>query len=148
MGGMCLGRLALPRLISVTRRPLRVCAVLDLLIGVFGMALLWGIPLLNRIDCSNALLESADLVAHAGASSSTGYDLVVVGTLGDEISPRAIRRLLMSNPMLQQPLAESGILGPDDLLNRFAGEASDLTDWLQDAQINRDCNCGCNILPA
>jgi spermidine synthase len=77
----------------------------------------------------------------SGQNRSTGYDLVVVGTLGEqEISPRTIRRRLLSNPALQQSLAEAGIPGPSDLLNRFAGDAADLTDWLRGAEINRDRN--------
>lgn len=77
----------------------------------------------------------------SGANRSTGYDLVVVGTIGDqEISPRTIRRRWQSNRGLQQSLLDAGIIGPDDLLNRFAGDASDLTDWLRGAQINRDRN--------
>lgn len=77
----------------------------------------------------------------SGANRSTGYDLVVVGTIGDqEISPRTIRQRWQSNPALQQSMADAGIIAPDDLLNRFAGDASDIADWLRDAEINRDRN--------
>jgi spermidine synthase len=44
MGGMCLGSLLLPRLIPARWHPLRVYAVLELLIGVIGLAVLKGIP--------------------------------------------------------------------------------------------------------
>src|SRR6476469_9981164 len=37
MGGMCLGSLALPRLISARHHPLRVYALIELGIGVFGI---------------------------------------------------------------------------------------------------------------
>ena len=46
MGGMCLGSLLLPRLISAGHHPLRVYAFLELGIGVIGMALLSGMPFL------------------------------------------------------------------------------------------------------
>src|SRR5689334_9950133 len=44
MGGMCLGSLALPRLIPPGRHPLRVYALLELGIGVCGLALLVAMP--------------------------------------------------------------------------------------------------------
>src|ERR1700687_1546278 len=44
LGGMCLGSLLLPQLISSRRHPLRVYAVLELSIGVIGVAVLFGMP--------------------------------------------------------------------------------------------------------
>src|SRR5215510_1667284 len=44
MGGMCLGSIALPRLIPARRHPLRVYAVLELGIGVIGVAVLFAMP--------------------------------------------------------------------------------------------------------
>ena len=52
MGGMCLGSLALPRLISPARHPLRVYAALELGIGAMGILLLLGMPYVNRIYLS------------------------------------------------------------------------------------------------
>jgi spermidine synthase len=52
MGGMCLGSLLLPRLVSDRHHPLRVYAFLELGIGVIGILVLFGMPLL------------ADLYAH------------------------------------------------------------------------------------
>jgi spermidine synthase len=49
MGGMCLGSLALPRLISARRHPLRVYALLELGIGVVGLAILFGMPHVGRL---------------------------------------------------------------------------------------------------
>ena len=46
MGGMCLGSLLLPRLISPDHHPLRVYAFLEIGIGIFGIAILSGLPLL------------------------------------------------------------------------------------------------------
>src|SRR5512136_1205756 len=40
MGGMCLGSLLLPRLISFSHHPLRIYAFLELAIGVFGILVL------------------------------------------------------------------------------------------------------------
>jgi spermidine synthase len=44
MGGMCIGSLLLPRIISVRYHPLRVYAVLELVIGVIGIVVLREIP--------------------------------------------------------------------------------------------------------
>src|SRR5438094_5525397 len=45
MGGMCLGSLLFARLISRTYHPLRVYALLELTIGVIGLAILFAMPL-------------------------------------------------------------------------------------------------------
>src|SRR2546430_16020087 len=45
MGGMCLGSLLLPRLISARQHPLRVYAMLELGIGVLALLILGGVPL-------------------------------------------------------------------------------------------------------
>jgi spermidine synthase len=47
MGGMCLGSLALPRLISPRQHPLRVYAGLELGIGVIGILVLVSMPLVG-----------------------------------------------------------------------------------------------------
>src|SRR6478736_2868625 len=49
MGGMCLGSLFLARVISPREHPLRVYAFLELGIGVFGLLLLFGMPLLGGL---------------------------------------------------------------------------------------------------
>src|SRR5882762_253734 len=49
MGGMCLGSLLLPRLISARRHPLRVYAMLELGIGVLALLILVGMPLVGGI---------------------------------------------------------------------------------------------------
>lgn len=46
MGGMCLGSLLLPRLISDKIHPLRVYAFLELGIGIIGILVLFGMPLI------------------------------------------------------------------------------------------------------
>src|SRR5580765_2769682 len=47
MGGMCLGSLLLPRWISTSAHPLRVVAALELGIGIIGVALLYGMPVVG-----------------------------------------------------------------------------------------------------
>jgi spermidine synthase len=49
MGGMCLGSVLLPRLIPARHHPLRVYALLELGIAAFGMAVLFGVPYLDRV---------------------------------------------------------------------------------------------------
>ena len=48
MGGMCLGSLLLPRLVSARRHPLRVYALLELGIGAIGLAVLFGMPYVEQ----------------------------------------------------------------------------------------------------
>jgi len=49
MGGMCLGSLFLPRMISQRDHPLRIYAYLELAIGAAGILLLFGMPLLGGL---------------------------------------------------------------------------------------------------
>ena len=49
MGGMCLGSLLLPRLVSVRRHPLRVYALLELGIGAIGLVVLFGMPYVEQV---------------------------------------------------------------------------------------------------
>ncbi|MBN1570960.1 MAG: fused MFS/spermidine synthase [Acidobacteria bacterium] len=47
MGGMCLGSLLLPRLISSRNNPLAVYALLEAAIGIIGILALFGIPIMS-----------------------------------------------------------------------------------------------------
>jgi spermidine synthase len=49
MGGMCLGSIVLPRVISARYHPLRVYACLELGIGLIGLMALFGMPLVNGL---------------------------------------------------------------------------------------------------
>src|SRR5262245_58526232 len=49
MENMCLGSLGLPHLVSPERHPLRVYAILELGIGICGLALLFGMPAIDRL---------------------------------------------------------------------------------------------------
>src|SRR5512145_1936662 len=52
MGGMCLVIFVLPRYIGVQHHPLRVYAYLEIGIGIMGLLLLFGMPLVNSIYAS------------------------------------------------------------------------------------------------
>ncbi len=49
MGGMCLGSILLPRLISSRHHPLRVYAFMELGIGVIGVGILYAMPLIGGV---------------------------------------------------------------------------------------------------
>ncbi len=49
MGGMCLGSLLLPRLVSARWHPLRVYALLELGISAIGLAVLFGMPYVEQV---------------------------------------------------------------------------------------------------
>jgi spermidine synthase len=49
MGGMCLGSLLLPRLVSSRRHPLRVYSLLELGVGGIGLAVLFGMPYVEQV---------------------------------------------------------------------------------------------------
>ncbi|HEX6464414.1 MAG TPA: hypothetical protein VFZ98_08175, partial [Vicinamibacterales bacterium] len=49
MGGMCLGSFLLPRYVRRGLHPLRVYAYLESGIGVFGLLILFGMPLINTV---------------------------------------------------------------------------------------------------
>jgi spermidine synthase len=53
MGGMCLGSLLFPRLVSARRHPLRVYALLELGIGLLGLAILFGMPYVDPLYVAN-----------------------------------------------------------------------------------------------
>src|SRR5688572_15135805 len=49
MGGMCLGSLALPRLVSARHHPLQVYAVLEVGIGLAGLTVLFAMPAVGQL---------------------------------------------------------------------------------------------------
>src|SRR5258708_4460600 len=49
MGGMCLGSLLLPRVVSARAHPLRVYGLIELGIGMCGLAVLFGVPQMDRL---------------------------------------------------------------------------------------------------
>src|SRR5665213_2540844 len=54
MGGLCLGSAAFARMVSARHHPMRVYAVLELGIAAFGVAALFGVPLVARIYVAGA----------------------------------------------------------------------------------------------
>src|SRR5262245_380586 len=53
MGGMCLGSLLLPRIISPQQHPLRVYALIELGIGIIGIVVLFAMPYVGRLYIAN-----------------------------------------------------------------------------------------------
>jgi spermidine synthase len=49
MGGLCLGSWFLPRLTRPSQHPLKVYALIEFGIGVFGLAVLWSLPLTDSL---------------------------------------------------------------------------------------------------
>src|SRR5213596_920709 len=49
MGGMCLGSLLFPRFISRVHHPLRVYAFMELGIGIIGLTIFFGMPLVGGV---------------------------------------------------------------------------------------------------
>jgi spermidine synthase len=82
-------------------------------------------------------------VVWGNTNNGAGYDLVLLGQVEPTKSDvDAIERKLRRPeyaPMAQS-LREVGMNSAVDLFSTFAGQASDLAPWLQDASINRDRN--------
>src|SRR6266852_4585694 len=68
MGGMCLGSLLLPRLISPREHPLRVYAYLELGIGACGILILFAMPLVGSVYTAWAGTGVASIVLRAIAA--------------------------------------------------------------------------------
>jgi spermidine synthase len=62
MGGMCLGSLLAPRLISPDYHPLKVYALLEVAIALIGIAIVYGVPLVVNIYTFRALLAAVCLL--------------------------------------------------------------------------------------
>jgi len=65
MGGMCLGSLLLPRYVSGRHHPLRVYAFLELGIGLFGVLVLYGVPVIGGLYTEWAGTGMTSLVLRA-----------------------------------------------------------------------------------
>ncbi|HEV8395634.1 MAG TPA: fused MFS/spermidine synthase [Vicinamibacterales bacterium] len=68
MGGMCLGSLLLPRYLSPATHPLRVYALLELGIGLFGVVVLYAVPLIGSWYTAIAGSGPANLVLRAAVA--------------------------------------------------------------------------------
>src|SRR5438067_2369688 len=69
MGGMCLGSLFLPRLISSQRHPLRVYALLEAAIGLIGIAVLFAIPYVGAIYTTHSAHGFAGMLLRAAVAA-------------------------------------------------------------------------------
>src|SRR6476659_9916163 len=69
MGGMCLGSLLLPRFMPPAMHPLRMYAGLELGIGLFGLLLLFGMPLVGGAYTAWAGAGAVGLVTRALAAA-------------------------------------------------------------------------------
>src|SRR4051812_26063313 len=65
MGGMCLGSLLLPRVVARRRHPLRGYGIFELVIGASGMAVLFGMPHVDRLYAAFGGQGFEGLVARA-----------------------------------------------------------------------------------
>ena len=70
MGGLCLGSIALPRLVSWQRNPLRVYACLELGIAAFGMITLFGLPAIGRLYLAGPTSGMLGLVARGAVAAA------------------------------------------------------------------------------
>src|SRR5579863_2607918 len=62
MGGLCIGSALLARFVPASRHPLRVFGLLELRIGILGLAALPGVPLVGRIYLAGAAQGTLGLV--------------------------------------------------------------------------------------
>ena len=62
MGGLCIGSALLARFVPASRHPLRVFGLLELGIGILGLAALPGVPLVGRIYLTGAVQGTVGLV--------------------------------------------------------------------------------------
>jgi spermidine synthase len=70
MGGMCLGALAVARLVSPRLHPLRVFGAIELGIGILGIAILFGMPYVGRLYATSAGQGLAAILWRAAISAS------------------------------------------------------------------------------
>jgi spermidine synthase len=79
----------------------------------------------------------------ANTVNGQGYDLVLFGQLGaGRINVDDVQKRLddPANSRVTESLREVGILSAVDLFATYAGNGSDMQQWLSDAQINTDRN--------
>lgn len=70
-----------------------------------------------------------------------GYDATLLGyNMPPEISERSLITAMTRTPKLAQSFRELDLQNPALLLFHYGGQESDMTEWLADAEINRDRN--------
>jgi spermidine synthase len=65
MGGMCLGSVTLPRVVSARRHPLRVYALIELGIAMLGVLVLFSMPQIDRLYAATAVQGGAGILLRA-----------------------------------------------------------------------------------
>jgi len=65
MGGMCLGSILLPKYLNRRLHPLKVYAAIEIGIGIFGILVLYGVPVVGRLYTSIAGTGQVNLVLRA-----------------------------------------------------------------------------------
>ena len=65
MGGMCLGSILLPKYLDRRLHPLKVYAAIEIGIGIFGILVLYGVPVVGRLYTSIAGTGQVNLVLRA-----------------------------------------------------------------------------------
>ena len=128
MGGMCLGSLLLPRVVSARRHPLRVYALLEIGIGVVGLALLLFVPLVGRLYTAWAGQGVAGFLARgvvgggvpAAAHDADGRDAAGRVALGrDHPARRVVAGILLRRQHRRgRPRLAAGRLLPPARLRR------------------------------
>jgi len=79
----------------------------------------------------------------ANTANGQGYDLVLFGQLGGgKINVDEVQKRLSdpANAAIANSLREIGIFNAIDLFGTYAGQTSDMKNWLKDAVINTDRN--------
>ena len=69
MGGLCLGSVALPRLVSSRHHPMRVYALLEFGVAAFGIIALFGVPLVSRVYVGGATTGLAGLLLRGAVAA-------------------------------------------------------------------------------
>src|SRR5213075_42460 len=70
MGGLCLGSLALPRLVSARLHPLLVYVALELGIGIFAIVVLFGLPCVAAVYVAYADHGLASILLRGAISAA------------------------------------------------------------------------------
>ena len=94
--------------------------------------------------CSSDLLEVFPHGAvFANTANGQGYDLVLYGPRDEmKINVDEVQKRLddPANARIAQSLREINIFSAVDLFGTYAGNPTDMANWLRDAQINTDRN--------
>ena len=82
MGGMCLGSLIVPRLVSGRHNPLRVYAAIELSVGALAILVLWLMPSAGRFAAVIFLLPPTILMGTRKKAGSAPKTLTPPGSSG------------------------------------------------------------------